>query len=81
MIQALDGEDYIALSHEIIFDENSVNPHRVYIPILNDICLEYDEYFSVRLTTNMDCVTIVNDLVIINITNDDGKPSQLNVYV
>ena len=81
MIIALDGEDYQGLSHEIIFDENSVNPHRVYIPILNDDCLEYDEYFSVILTTNMDCVTLVNDSVIINITNDDGKPSQLSVYV
>ena len=72
---ALDGEDYQGLSYEVIFNENSVNPYRVYIPILNSICLEYDEYFSVTLTTNVDNVTLVNDTVIIKIMNDDCKPS------
>ena len=73
LILALAGYDYQAQTHEIIFKRGSINPYRLYIPILNDMSLEYDEYFSVTLTTDMDCVKLVNDEVTIHIKDDDSK--------
>ena len=71
---AVSGEDYTYLTHEIIFNENSEKYVYVYIPILNDECLEEDESFSVNITTSMDCVKLVgNTSVDVYILNDDGK--------
>lgn len=69
---AEDGIDFRGISKEVIFDENSENPQRVYVPILNDDCVEYDEYFLVNVTTNMDCVLLVNS-VHVTILDDDCK--------
>ena len=47
----------------------------VHISVLNDLCLENSEVFSVSISSNADCVTI-SDLansVDITITDDDGQ--------
>ena len=66
----MEGEDFIGISKEIIL--NADIPYKnVYIPIVNDECLEYDEYFFVDLTTSLPCVNLVNDTISITIEEDD----------
>ena len=67
------GDDYVAISRSIIFNEDTGNQQTVYIPIVNDECLENDEYFSVTLSSVMDCVVITNDQVNITIDDDDSE--------
>lgn len=74
MFTAYENEDFIPVSYDIIFNSNTTSTHRVYIPLLNDDCVELDEYFSVALTTSLNCVNLVNDTVNITITEDDCKP-------
>ena len=48
----------------------------VYIPILNDECLEEElEDFSVELSSEQDCVMFVNSTANITIYDDDSKLS------
>ena len=56
---------------EIIFDAETDSRRRVYIPLFNDECVEYDEYFSVDLSTTSPRVNTVNDSVNITIVDDD----------
>ena len=70
---AVDGEDYRAVTHEIIFNNDTDRVQRVYVPLFNDVCVEYDEYFSVDLTTSMDCVQLDVNSVNITIVDDDSK--------
>ena len=59
---------------ELIFNEKTSNTQTVFVPILNDVCLEEDiEYFSVVLSSYMDCVEIVNESVTIRIDDDDSE--------
>ena len=73
MFLAVDGEDYTAVTHEIIFNNATDRVQRVYVPLFNDACVEYDEYFSVDLTTSMDCVQLDVNSVNITIVDDDSK--------
>ena len=73
MFLALDGEDYRAVTHEIIFNNATDREQRVYVPLFNDACVEYDEYFSVDLTTSMDCVELDVYSVNITIVDDDSE--------
>ena len=67
-------EDFRPVYQELIFNEETSNTQIVFVPILNDVCLEEDtEYFSVVATSDMDCVEIVNGEVTIMIDDDDGK--------
>ena len=68
---AQDGSDYRAITKEIIFDEISLNPRPVYVPILNDNTVEYDEDFLVTVSTTMNYVDIIDSSVLINILDDD----------
>lgn len=62
------------MTKEIIFTKYSENPHRLYIPIINDCdCVEWDEYFLVNITTEMDCVYLPVEYVTITILDDDRK--------
>ena len=70
---AVDGEDYRAVTHEIIFNNATDREQRVYVPLFNDACVEYDEYFSVNLTTSMDCVELDVNIVNVTIVDDDSK--------
>jgi len=56
---------------EIIFNAETDSRQRVYIPLFNDECVEYDEYFSVDLSTTSPRVNTVNDSVNITIIDDD----------
>ena len=48
----------------------------VYIPILNDECLEEEhEGFSVELSSEQECVMFVNSTANITIYDDDSKLS------
>ena len=76
---AVMGEDYRRVSHVLVFTPNTISPLRVYVPLLNDDCLEYDEYFFVVASTNMDCVNLDDDNVTIHILDDDGK-SCFSIY-
>ena len=69
----MNGEDYRAVTHEIIFNNHTDREQRVYIPLFNDACVEYDEYFFVNLTTSMDCIELNVYYVKINIIDDDRK--------
>ena len=67
-------EDFIPVYQELIFNEETSNTQTVFVPILNDVCLEeYGEFFSVVATSDTDCVEIVNGEVTIMIYDDDGK--------
>ena len=62
------------MCQELIFNEETSNTQIVFVPILNDVCLEeYGEYFSVVATSDMDCVEIVNGEVTIIIDDDDSE--------
>ena len=73
MFLAVNGEDYREVTHEIIFNNDTDREERVYIPLFNDGCVEYDEYFFVNLTTSMDCIELDVYYVKINILDDDRK--------
>ena len=71
---AIAGSDYISVTKQIIFTNYSVNPHSIYIPIVNDDdCVEESEYFSVNITTDMDCVYLPVDSRTITILDDEGE--------
>ena len=63
------------VTKEIIFNSYSQNPHHVYIPIINDDgeCVEENEYFSVKINTDMECVDLPVDLVNITILDNDSQ--------
>ena len=65
--------DYIPVSHNVLFNDNTGSMQTVLIPILNDECLENDEDFNVTLTTTMDCVQLVDDRLTITIVDDDSE--------
>ena len=73
MFLAVNGEDYREVTREIIFNNDTDREQRVYIPLFNDDCVEYDEYFFVNLTTSIDCVKFDVYYVKINILDDDRK--------
>ena len=73
MFLAVDGEDYRAVTHEIIFNNATDRVQRVYVPLFDDDCVEYYEHFSVHLTTSMDCVELDVTYVQIHIIDDDRK--------
>ena len=71
---ATEGDDYIYIDQKIIFNKDMLGPQSIYIPIVNDECLEEKkEYFTVKLSTAMDCVDLVDDEVTIYIQDDDCK--------
>ena len=71
---ATEGDDYIYISQKIVFNKDMLGPQSIYIPIVNDECLEEkEEYFTVKLSTPMDCVNLVDDVVTIHIQDDDCK--------
>ena len=70
---ALGFLDYVPVTKEIAFNNYTERVHPLYIPIINDDCFEYDEYFSVKVTTDMECVYLVNDTAHITILEDDSE--------
>ena len=68
---AIEEEDYRGVSVEIIFNAETDSTQGVYIPLFNDECVEYDEYFSVDLSTTSPRVNTVNDSLDITIEDDD----------
>ena len=63
----------MSLSREIIFNEDSEKSLYIYIPIINDECLEEVESFYVNINTSMECVKLpVQTSQRIYIYNDDG---------
>ena len=74
MPAAFEGIDYVSLTEKIVFTKYSENPYHLYIPIINDCdCVEEYEYFSVNITTDMDCVHLPVDHVNITIVDDDSE--------
>ena len=67
------GSDYVAITRDIIFNEETDYTQIVYVPIKNDECLEYNETFSVTVSSNMSCVIIVTGEVNITIDDDDSE--------
>ena len=61
------------MTKEIVFNNYTERVHRLYIPIINDECVEYDEYFIVKISTDMDCVYLVNYTAHITILDDDSE--------
>ena len=72
-VAAETSSDYVAIAHDIIFNEDTGLTQIVYIPNINDECLEYNETFSVTLSSNMTCVSIGTEKVTITIDDDDSK--------
>ena len=73
------GSDYVAITQDIIFNENTGLTQIVYIPIKNDECLENDETFNVKLSSTMNCVNITTGEVTITIDDDDSKLADLRI--
>lgn len=70
------GEDYTSVQKNLTFAVGLGTVECVYIPILNDLCLEdANETFSVSVSSNTDCVVIDPSAseVEITITDNDGK--------
>ena len=67
------GSDYVPITRDIIFNEETDYTQIVYVPIKNDECLEYNETFSVTVSSNMSCVIIVTGEVSITIDDDDSE--------
>ena len=65
-------EDFIPLETSLVFDEGLDSTRCVYIPILNDECLEYEEeYFNITLSSEQDCVRFLNDSIEATIIDND----------
>lgn len=73
------GSDYVPVQHDILFDEYSDREWVVYVPIINDECLEYDETFTVHINAS-DCVNVTTDYVTITIVNEDGELHIIRSY-
>ena len=72
----------MSVEKEIVFNNYTDDVHRVYIPILNDDdCVEPDEYFGVRITTDMDCVYLVYYDEKITILDDDSEFITFYMYL
>ena len=65
-------DDFFPLETPLVFDEGLDMVQCVYVPILNDECLEYrEEYFYITLSSEQDCVRLVNDSIEATIVDDD----------
>ena len=68
------GADYISVSKVITFAVGLGVENCVYIPILNDECLEEDmEGFNVSISSDMPFVTFDVDEITVYIRDDDGE--------
>lgn len=66
------GADYIELDASLVFDKGLDTTQCVYIPVLNDECLEYvNESFYIYLSSDQDCVQFSNDSYEAYIIDDD----------
>ena len=71
---ATSGSDYVTVAKIIFFNNLSPSVHRIYIPIINDDdCVEENEYFSVNISTDMECVDIPVESLTITITDDESQ--------
>ena len=71
---ALAGIDYAPVWKEILFNDFLPRARRLQIPIINDDdCVEETEYFSVNITTDMDCVDLPVESVNITILDDESE--------
>ena len=62
------------VEYQIVFNNYTENLYRLYIPIINDDdCVEENEYFGVRITTDMDCVYLRLNDAHITIIDDDSE--------
>lgn len=74
------GKDYASVDRNVTFAIGLGTMECVYIPILNDVCLEdVNETFSVSISSNINCVVIdaSSSIVEITITDDDGESTSL----
>ena len=75
----LAGEDFIPLTTNLVFGEELDVEKCVYIPIVNNDCVEdAEEYFTVTISSDMDCVVFANSTVHAVIHDDDCKPKRNN---
>ena len=74
LLAATSGSDYVMVSKIIFFNNLSPSVHRIYIPIINDDdCVEENEYFSVNISSDMECVDIPLESLTITITDDESQ--------
>ena len=68
-------EDFLYTDKQLTFAVNFGIEKCVHIPILNDLCLENSESFSVSISSDMSCVAIdpSANTVQVTITDDDGE--------
>lgn len=64
-------EDFVPIETNLIFDEGLDLMQCLYVPILNDECLEDNEYFTITLSSEQDCVLFYNDSFEATIIDDD----------
>ena len=72
-LTATPDDDFVAIEKQVILINSSELPHRLYIPIKNDECVEYDETFSVHIDSESDGVVFGDKYQTITIEDDDGK--------
>ena len=71
--------DYVPLEIQLVFDEGLDLTQCVYIPILNDECLEdYEEMFYILLSSDQECVLFENTSYEATIIDDDCKLIKIN---
>ena len=68
----LAGEDFVQIWQTLIFDSSTNTTQCLYVPIINDECVENEpEEFTAALYTDDDCVSFGTNSTTIRILDDD----------
>ena len=66
------GEDFVQIWQTLVFDSSTNTTQCVYIPIINDDCVEDEpEEFTATLRSDDDCVSFGSNSTTVSIFDDD----------
>lgn len=71
------GEDFVQIWQTLVFDSSTNTTQCLYIPIINDECVENEpEEFTAALYSDDDCVSFGTNSTTISILDDDCECSK-----
>ena len=77
-----DGEDFVQIWQTLVFDSSTNTTQCVYIPIINDDCVEDEpEEFTATLRSDDDCVSFGTNSTTVSIFDDDCECLYSVVYM
>ena len=68
-----DDPDFLPVLKELVFDTCTLPYQCVFIPILNDLCVEEEENFYISIESDNSCVSFHTDVAEVIIHDDDCK--------